>query len=204
MLLGHQKEQKRDLLLNSSCKCKNADDYEYKVNLQIHFPPPLFFPPALSIECGEHFNSSSFFLVLPALTAAPPLPSVPLRFSTWGHGTSEQLSVAKRPMSWSSRRWTACGSTWRRLTTTPFWRQDTCVCEILLTLWDKVLEKECFCFLSVTWWKKKWQQQVPTIIYFSRNERHFLLLLQLPKTRLWKSALYDVVMGRCSRSGKTK
>lgn len=52
--------------------------------------------------------------------------------------------------------------------------------------------------------KKKCQQQVPTIIYSSRNERRLLLLLQLPNTRFRKSALYDVVMGRCSRLDNTK
>lgn len=130
LLLGHQKKKKRELLY-SLCKSKNLDDYECKMNpAQIHFPPPLFFPPALSVECGGLFILAASSLFLPALTSVPPLPSVPLRFSTWGHGTSEQSSAAKRPTSWSSRRWTACGSTWRRLTTTPFWRQDTCVCEI--------------------------------------------------------------------------
>lgn len=151
---GSLRRKKMQPLYNSWCKSKNVGDYECKMSTQMHFPPPLCFPSALSVACGGLFIRAASSLFSPVLTDERHLPSVPLRSSTWGHGTSEQSSAATRPTSRSSRQWTACGSTWRRLTTTPFWRQDTCVCEIhtdSLTEGEKFLENKCFCLLLAIW-----------------------------------------------------
>lgn len=131
LLLGHQKKKKKGNCCTVYANLKMLTTMNVRRTPRRYiFHHLCFFHLSLSVECGGLFILAASSLFLPALTSVPPLPSVPLRFSTWGHGTSEQSSAAKRPTSWSSRRWTACGSTWRRLTTTPFWRQDTCVCEI--------------------------------------------------------------------------
>lgn len=87
MLLGHQKGKKRELLFSSLCKSKNVDDYECKTNpAQMHFPPPLFFPPALFVECGGLFilAASSSFLPGAHFSAASAIcPSAFQYLGTW-------------------------------------------------------------------------------------------------------------------------